>query len=601
LEKKLSPNKAEKVFQGIGVSSGLVFGQVLKLDSHNRVVLKMRVGDAEEEVRRLSRAIEASRAQIEALRTRLEEKIGSEQTFILDVHLLILEDRSLIDEIVSIIRTNQCNAEWAVRSATDRIQLAYESLDDEYFRERKSDVEAVLERLALSLSGGKPVSWESLPGDLIVVAYDFSPAAFALMDIEKVRGLALEAGGRTSHTAIIARSLRIPSVMQMKEFLNHISTGDPVLLDGEEGQVIVHPSPERLTRLHDVLEGFRSASELPSTNGSACCTRDGTKICLQANTELLHESGVAKKCGAEGIGLFRSEFLFFGHPHGAPDLSAQLEIYELLAREMAPFPVAIRTLDIGADKILPGNVPFVEPNPSMGLRGIRLSLAAKQAFATQIEAILRASRSGKIEIVLPMVSTVDEVLEAKELIEGVRAEIVRESSLPLNPVAIGAMIEVPAAVLTLETIAREIDFLCVGTNDLTQYLLAVDRGNPRVAHLFQPMHPSVLNCLQRIAEVSRRLQKPVRICGEMSNNPFYAVLLLGMGYTQFSMYALSIPRIRKILQQVSVPAATAIASRALTLRTAREVSEYLMKSVPPLVSYDLSPFLREISMTDRRL
>jgi phosphotransferase system enzyme I (PtsI) len=235
----------------------------------------------------------------------------------------------------------------------------------------------------------------------------------------------------------------------------------------------------------------------------------------------------------------------------------------------------------------------------MGLRGIRLSLAAKDAFTTQIEAILRASRSGKVEIVLPMVSTVDEVLEAQALIDGVRANILQDPAAVLSHVAIGVMIEVPAAVLTLEHIAGEVDFLCVGTNDLTQYLLAVDRGNPQVAHLFQPMHPSVLQCLNRIAEVSRTAHKPVRICGEMSNNPFCAVLLLGMGYTQFSMYALSIPGIRRIFQQVSVTSARAIAEHAMKLRTAREVGEYLVEAVPPLVSMDLTPYIREITVAER--
>jgi phosphotransferase system enzyme I (PtsI) len=593
------PNKPERVFQGVGVSSGLVFGQALKLDSHNRVVMKIHVEDVDAEIGRLTTAIEISREQLEALRARLEEKIGREQSFILDVHILVLDDRSLIEEIVSIIRESRCNAEWAVRNATDRIQLAYESLDDEYFRERKSDIEAVLERLYLNLSGGKPVNWDSFPSDLIVVAHDFSPSTFATMDVEKVRGLALESGGRTSHTAIIARSLRIPSVMQMKDFLNEVNSGDPILLDGSEGQAIVNPLPERLLRVHEVLNGFRASSEPPVASGSSSRTADGVPICLQANTELPMESRVARKCGAEGIGLFRSEFLFFGHSHGVPNLADQLETYEMLAREMSPYSVSIRTLDIGADKILPGTAPFLEPNPSMGLRGIRLSLAAKEAFATQIEAILRASRSGKIEILLPMISTVDEVLEAKALIDQVRADILRDPTAVLSPVPIGVMIEVPAAVLTLDHIAGEVDFLCVGTNDLTQYLLAVDRGNPQVAHLFQPMHPSVLQCLNRIAEVSRAAKKPVRICGEMSNNPFCAILLLGMGYTQFSMYAPSIPGIRRVFQQVSVASTRAIAEHAIKLRTAREVGEYLSEAVPPLVNMDLRPYLREIGVAER--
>ncbi len=600
----MSGKKPERIFQGNGVSAGVVLGQALKLDSHNRVILKVRLEDdrlVEEEVRRVERAIQASKEQLGALKARLEEKVGREHSFIVDVHLLMLEDKSLREEITADIRSHRANAEWAVRQAAERILNAYAALEDEYFRDRRSDIEGVVERIFLNLSGHRPFSWKPLPRDLIIVSHDFSPSSFAVIDLQKVRGLALESGGRTSHTAIIARSLRLPAVMEIRGFLSSISAGDTLLVNGDEGQLIVNPTQERLEGLRKRLEECRATAEpavpqiLPSH-----ATRDGVPVCLRANTELPEEVHAAKRCGAQGIGLFRSEFLYFGHPQRAPSMEQHLEVYRMLAREMDPHPVAVRTLDAGADRIVTGLESTAEPNPSMGLRGIRLSLMARKAFCMQIEAILRAGSTGKMEIVFPMVSTVEEIREARALVDEVRSDMLASSGCPGGTVPIGAMIEIPAAVLTLDVLAREVDFLCVGTNDLIQYLLAVDRGNPQVAHLFQPLHPSILQCLSRIADVAGRLDKPVRICGEISSNPFYAVLLLGLGFTQLSMNPLAIPTIRKVIQEVSLEESRSIARTALTFVTAHEVGEYLIEAVSRLVKFNLVPYRKEITTSGGR-
>lgn len=593
----MTSTKPELVFQGNGVSPGVALGSALKLDSHNRVIVKMLIEDAyvEDEIERVQQAIQASKEQLQNLKQRLEEKVGPEHSFILDVHILMLEDKSLMADIMDIIRVHHANAEWAVRQATDRIRNAYQSLDDEYFRERVSDIENVVERILLNLAGDKPLRWTPLPQDLIVVARDFNPSTFATMDLQKVRALALESGGRTSHTAIITRSLRLPAVMEIKGFLASVSTGDLLLVNGDEGQLIVNPSEERLARLRGRLEESRQGTMEPApSQGGISVTEDGCRVSLKANTELPHEVLAAMKCGAEGIGLFRSEFLFFAHPQGFPSMSEQLETYQMLAQEMAPHPVAVRTLDAGGDKTWARAQPSAEPNPSMGLRGIRLSLRSQQQFAAQIEAILRASAFGKLEIVLPMVSTVEELWEAKRLIENVRSHVRASGAAMSESVPVGAMIEVPAAVLTLDQLAREVDFLCVGTNDLIQYLLAVDRDNPRVAHLFQPLHPSILQCLSRIAVTAAGLKKPVRICGEMSCNPFFAVLFLGMGYDQLSMNPRSIPAIRGIMRSVTARAARGIADKAMTLATAPEIADFLIEQVSRLVKMDLTPYVREI-------
>jgi phosphotransferase system enzyme I (PtsI) len=513
----------------------------------------------------------------------------------------MLEDKALNAEILASIRNDKTNAEWAVTRAAERLVHAYESLEDEYFRERHSDIEDVVERILLNLAGGRPFSWESLPGDLILVSREFNPSSFATMDLQKVRGLALESGGRNSHTAIISRGLRLPAVMGVRNFLASVVTGDALLLNGDDGQVIVNPSQKRIQGLRSRIEAFGSSSEsAPAQSGLTTLTLDGAQVSLRANTELPHELRAAKKCGAEGIGMFRSEFLYFRHRHGFPGMEEQYSTYRTLAREMSPHPVAIRTLDAGSESVSEGPDLANQANPSMGLRGIRLSLAIKEVFREQVEAILRASCDGKVEMVLPMVSTVEEIRQAKALIDQVRSDLLRTPGIVLNPVPVGVMIEVPAAVLSLDVLAREVDFLCVGTNDLIQYILAVDRGNPYVAYLYQPLHPSVLHCLSRIAEVAAKLNKPTRICGEISSNPFFAVLLLGMGFTQLSMNPLSIPTIRRVLREVSMDACRKIAERALTFATAQEVGSYLTDAVSKLIKMDLASYAKEITAPNGR-
>jgi phosphotransferase system enzyme I (PtsI) len=593
--------KPEKIFWGSGVSPGIVLGQVLKMDSHRRLILKLQVENAEDEVRRFLRAIEVSKEQLEALKSRMEEKVGREHSIILDAHLLILEDRAMNSEILAIIREQNANAEWAVMQATEVLVNAYKSLEDEYFRERHSDIEHVAERIVQNLSGDHRINWGHLPEDLIITSRDFNPSNFATMDFKKVRGLALESGGRTSHTAIVSRGLRLPAVMGIRDFLPDVETGDTVLLDADNGQVIVHPTQGRIDEVRGRIEAFGATMDTSvAQSGWRSETKDGTPISLLANTELPHELTAATASGAEGIGLFRSEFIFFGHPEGFPNMEDQLAVYGMLAREMRPHTVAIRTLDAGSERISRKPDLMNRENPSMGLRGIRLSLNAKETFRTQIEAILRASCEGKIEIVFPMISTVEEVWQGRELIDLVRSKLLQTENLALADIPVGAMIEVPAAVLSLEAIAKEVDFLCVGTNDLIQYVLAVDRGNPNVAYLFQPLHPSVLQCLSRISEVAQKLQKPVRICGEISSNPFFAVLLLGMGFTQLSMTPISIPTVRRVIQELPIDAARQIASKALSFDTAHDVHQYLTQAVSELISWDLTAYANEIAVTSAR-
>jgi phosphotransferase system enzyme I (PtsI) len=382
--------------------------------------------------------------------------------------------------------------------------------------------------------------------------------------------------------------------MEIRNSLSAISSGDLLLINGDEGELVVNPSPDRLEALRTRLHEFSTGKEAAPQPSEGNRLKDGASVTIMANIELAHEAAAARRSGAEGIGLFRSELLF-GRPHESPSMEDQQDIYANLAREMNPYPVTIRTLDAGDYRVLDEDEATARTNPSMGLRGIRLSLVARdRLFVPQIEAILRASAEGKVEIVLPMVSTVEEVWEAKKVIGQIRARLSAESVPVAVSVPVGAMIEVPAAVLSLESIASEVDFLSVGTNDLIQYMLAVDRANPRVAHLFQPLHPSVLQCLNRIAVISASLQKPVRICGEMSSNPFFAVLLIGMGFRQLSMNTLSITAIRQVLGELTTDDCREIAGRALQFVTARDTGEYLIEQVSRFVRFDLAPHAREV-------
>jgi phosphotransferase system enzyme I (PtsI) len=593
-------NKAEKLFEGAGVSPGIAVGHVLKIDRRNRVAVKIAIPPeaVAAELARFERAIESARERLVALKQRLEEMLGRDHSYILDAHLLMLEDKSLLSEITGTIREAAVNAEWAVRESTDRLRRAYEALEDPYFRERGSDIESVVQRILAALEGDRPDPSPALPDDLIVVGRDLDAPSFVAIGQNKVRGLVLQGGGRTSHTAIIARSLRIPAVMDLrKSMLGSVRAGDLLLVDGDAGQVVVHPKAERLERARARISSV-PAESVPGPTAPLFLA-DGSAIALKANVELPLDVRAARQLGAEGIGLFRSELLFFAHPHGFPTVEEQLETYRMLVEEMAPHPVAVRTLDADPERLLGRAEPTGHAGSVMGLRGIRLSLRSPRArhlLEMQLQAIVRASAFGPLEVVLPMVSSVDEILEVKRMLSDIRAAGFSPANLPL-----GIMVETPAAALSLDLLAREADFLCIGTNDLIQFTLAVDRTNPEVSDLYQPLHPSILHSLRHVAEVAAAQRKPVRICGEVSANPLFAILLVGMGFEQLSMNTYSIPAIRKVLSALTIETARTLAARSLELPSAHAVAEYLVDAAARALKMDLSSSAGEIgSWVDSR-
>lgn len=564
--------RKEKRWTGLGVSDGIIVGRVLRIFNGTRQVYRATLdeADVESETRRLRVALRLARRQVLAIKKRAEIELGVEHAYIFDAHLLLLEDRKLLDDIESYIRTERANAEWAVKVAADRLLAIYSEIKDDYLRERGSDIEDVMQRLLVALSG-EPSDYRPLTEDAIIVAEDLLPSAVAELDFEHSRAIATDTGGWTSHTAIIARGLGIPAVVGLHDLHRYARTGDEVIIDALKGEVILHPAPA-------TVEHYRAAAASASASRSAISeegrgpvrTLDGVEVILRANIELPAEYEGVRRFGARGIGLYRSEFLL-SHFGAMPDEEKQRQAYVEVARLAGDDGATVRLFDLGGDKFAGAPVE-TERNPALGLRAIRFSLRREEVLRTQARAILRAAARGRLDIVLPMISDVADVRRARAIIDQERAQLETEGQ-EIGPVRIGAMIEVPSAVFTADKIAREVEFFSLGTNDLVQYLLAVDRGNEEVADWFRSLHPAVLQSISLTLEAARGAGIPATICGEMAATPVYAVILLGLGATDFSMTSSSIPRVRRALSGVAAADSRVIVTECLNCATADEVEE----------------------------
>lgn len=564
--------KSETRWSGLGVSDGVIVGRVLRIFNGTRQVYRatLAVEDVESETHRLRVAVRLARRQLLAVKKRAEIELGAEHAYIFDAHLLMLEDRKLLDDIESYIRNERANAEWAVKVAADRLLAIYSEIKDDYLRERGSDIEDVLRRILVALSGEQP-DYRQLKEDAVIVAEDLMPSAVAELDFEHARAIATDAGGWTSHTAIIARGLGIPAVVGLRDLHRHARTGDEIVVDALKGEIILHPSLAR-------MEEYRKAASRVSAARTATVeekhgpvrTLDGVEIILRANVELPVEYEGVRRFGARGIGLYRSEFLL--SQHGAmPDEDEQRVAYMEVARVAGDDGAIVRLFDLGGDKS-DGSTVETERNPALGLRAIRFSLRREDVLRTQARAILRAAAHGQLDIVLPMIGDVGDVRRARAIIDEERAQLESEGQ-ETGPVRIGAMIEVPSAVFTVDRIAREVDFFSLGTNDLVQYLLAVDRGNEEVADWFRSLHPAVLQSVSRTLEAARDAGIPANVCGEMAATPVYTAILLGLGARDFSMTSSAIPRVRRTLSSINQADAREIATACLACATADEVEE----------------------------
>ncbi|MFN2532546.1 MAG: phosphoenolpyruvate--protein phosphotransferase, partial [Pyrinomonadaceae bacterium] len=519
--------------QGLGVSPGIVIGRVLRLQNGNRNVYRAHLDapDLERERRRFRAAVRLSRRQLSAIKRRAEKEFGTGHAYIFDAHLLLLEDEKLTRDVEQYILRERANAEWAAKVIGDRLLAIYAETNDEYFRERGSDIEDVIQRLLGNLTG-ETRNYSLLTEDAVVVSQDLLPSTVAELDLQHVQAIATESGGWTSHTAIIARGLNITAVVGLRESYHRTRTGDRIIVDGRRGEVILHPSAPTLEQYEAQRPGLARpvpAGE-PAVHGPVD-TSDGVSIALRANVELPSEFGAIKKYGACGVGLFRSEFLLT-QPGISLSEEEQFEAYRSLAEAPGADGAIVRLFDIGGERTREAN-DRAERNPALGLRGIRFDLRNIGLMRTQVRAILRAADFGRLDLVIPMVADLRDVMRARKVIADEQQSLATADEAA-GPIRVGAMIEVPSAVLTVEKIASAVDFFELGTNDLVQYTLAVDRGNDQVSEWFRTLHPAVLYGIHRTLIAARNAGIPAILCGEMASTPAYAVLLIGLGAIDLS-------------------------------------------------------------------
>lgn len=576
------------MFKGIGVAPGIVIGRAFRLD-HPELEINLswiRNSEVEEETNRFREAVEKAKADLEKIKKKLEGQ-DKEQAKIIEVHLMLLEDSTLVEETINYIKKYKVSAEWALKQVIDRFKANLANAETEYLRERQMDITHAGNSILRNLIGYEENPLDDLKEDVIVVAYDLSPSDTVQMSKERVIGFVTDAGSKTSHSAIMAHSLGIPAVVGVAGLYASVDTGDLLIVDGTEGIVIVNPSSDVLeVYLEKQRQYDYEIHELLRLKDLPALTLDVQKVSLLANVELLKEVDLALKYGAEGIGLYRTEFLYLNR-HDLPSEEEHFQVYKTLAERIAPNPAIIRTIDLGGEKVLSPLDIAGEKNPVLGLRAIRLCLTHKDLFKTQLRAILRASHYGKLQIMYPMISGVDELRKANAILHEAKEELDQEGIPYDKNIPVGIMVEVPSAAIIADFLAKEVDFFSIGTNDLIQYCLAIDRENEKVAYLYEPYHPSILRLLAHIIKVGHEENIPVSMCGEMAGDPKYTVILLGLGLDSFSMNADSLLKVKKVIRSVTLSQAEKVAKEVLSFTTSEEIQQYLtewmMKHFPDLI------------------
>lgn len=563
--------------RGIGVSGGFGIGKVLVLRKDELSVPKRKIAHDEisREIYHLEEALMETRKQISDLQRKITKEIGFEHGRIFEAHYLVLEDRVLIEDVIKQIKAKKVNVEYAFSESIKKYVDTLLKLKDEYLRERVVDIEDISRRVLRTMLKEKALSLSDLKEKVVIVSHDLGPSQTASLPKENVLGFVTDVGGRTSHTAIIARSLRIPAVVGLEVATENVKSGDKIIVDGSEGIIIVRPTDK-------VLKEYRKKSTLYDKEVKAIhipkavkvCTKDGKVIVVSGNIELPEEIPLIKKYGAEGIGLYRTEYIFLGR-RDLPSEEEQYKAYFKVAKEVSPHSVIFRTIDIGGDKFLSQPEVPREMSPFLGWRAIRFCLARPEVFKVQLRAILRSSSGKNVKLMFPMISGIEELRKAKVLLEKCKKELKKEGKKFDDNISVGAMIEVPSAALTADVLAKECDFFSIGTNDLIQYSLAVDRTNEKVAYLYEPGHPAVLRLIKKIIEAARQNDIWVGMCGEMSGDPIFSFLLLGMGLDEFSMSIPQVPKIKELISNINLKDAKVAFQGALKLATAKEVVKYL--------------------------
>jgi phosphotransferase system enzyme I (PtsI) len=572
----MSGDKQELRFHGAGVSPGIARGpiHVVRDDLDDLMRYPIKPSQIAGEIARFEAALVQTRIQILEMQQEIAEAIGAKDAAIFDAHLLVVEDRTLIDEVLRKLETDLCNVEWVFQEVATKYAETLGKIADPYLRERALDIQDVTRRIVRNLQGKAPKPLRGLTEPHILVAHNLTPSDTATMSHQQVLGIATDLGSRTSHTAILARSLNIPAIVGLHDATDKLETGQEVLLDGYDGVLIIDPKPETLSYYGEieaskgrVVQRLRELRETKST------TRDGRHVVLSANIELPTEVEAVLANGAEGIGLYRTEFLFVNRDT-LPSEEEQCETYRKVAEQVLPHPLIIRTFDLGGDKLAAGSVDIGdELNPFLGWRAIRFCLENIDIFKTQLRAILRAGVLGNVKIMFPMISGLEELRHAMSVLNECKEEL-RAAKIDIGKeMEAGAMIEIPSAAIASDMLAREVDFFSIGTNDLIQYTIAVDRVNERIAYLYEPTHPSVLRLLKLTADAAHANDIWVGVCGEMAGDVALAPLLLGLGVDELSVGATLVPQVKLAVQNLAMPECRQLVDEALKLSTASEILE----------------------------
>jgi phosphotransferase system enzyme I (PtsI) len=576
-----------QVLRGLGVSGGVAVGRAVCIRTRVGEVYRFPIaeGDVEREVARFEEALRRDQAELGRLRRKAGAELGEELGAIFEAHLLMLQDQAFTGRIVERIRGERVNAEWAIQQTVEETGERFDGIEDEYLRERQQDVRDVARHLLRTLSGLGHHELSEIGGDVVVVADDLTPSDAVRLGREAVVALVTETGSRTSHTAIIAHSLNIPMVAGLHGVTELLTDEDPIVVDGDGGTVVLHPTAEVLSdyRRRRRAQQRRERAML-ATRELAAETRCCIRVHLMANIDLLEEIEDVLRFGAAGIGLYRSEFLYIEKSPELPSEEEHLAIYRRLAEAAAPYPTIIRTYDLGGRKLAREVMHTHEDNPVLGLRGIRLTMARPDVFRTQLRALFRAACHGEVWVMLPMISTLDEVRRFRRFAGDVMDELEREGVEFRRDVRLGVMIEVPAAALIADLLAREVDFFSIGTNDLIQYSLAVDRNNEHVADLYQPLHPAILRMLRLVIDAAEAAGIECGLCGEMAGDPRQALLLVGLGLRRLSMSPRVVPEIKTRVRASSLPDLERLAEECLGFATAAEVEHHLESALGGLVT-----------------
>jgi len=567
------------VFRGIAASPGIAMGKVYILEKEDFPILKYKIKkeQVEKEIERFKEAVEESKKQLEEIKERVKKKIGIRESYIFQAHLSILEDPLLIDSTIERIKKERLNAETSLRNTFKAFPKKFASAQAGFIQERFRDVEDIGERILRNLLNKPTFTLSHLEESIIIVAYDLAPSDTASMQKGKILGFATDIGGRTSHTAIMARSLEIPAVVGMGNITQKVKPGSIIILDGNTGRVIINPTPSQIEKYQKEEEEFFSyKKKLEALKTLPAQTLDGREIELGVNIAGSEEIDIALKDGAEGVGLFRTEYLYMNRTT-LPSEEEQLKAYKTVAHKTAPNTVIIRTLDLGGDKFISHFPVPKQINPFMGWRAIRLCLERVDIFKVQLRAILRASQFGKVKIMYPMISGIEEIRKADQILFEVKEELKKDGLSFAEDIEVGAMIEIPSAAIIADLMAKEVDFFSLGTNDLIQYSLAVDRVNEKVAYLYQPLHPTILRLVDNIVKCAHRENIWVGACGEMASDPLFALILLGLGVDEFSVSPTSLLEIKKVIRGIRWEETEEIASKLLKLSTSYEARRFAQR------------------------